>query len=113
MGSDRWALPISPTHQPLLFADISGDSYIPGTGPLSQFIRQLRGQKKNNFLSFLLLKNNEPKLTLCSRNTLWSGEVCCSAVLPLNLLRGVHSPEAKLVDCVSLSQSLSPDSGFN
>ena len=86
MGSDRWALPISPPHQPLLFADISGDSCIPGTGPLSQFVRQLRGQKKNNFQSSLLLKNNQPKLTLLKKHLVeWRSLLFCSSAFKPSL----------------------------
>ena len=45
MASDLWALPGFP-HQtwPTYIADISGDTSITGTGPLSQSFRQLRGR---------------------------------------------------------------------
>lgn len=52
----------------MFFVDISGVNSVPRIGPLSKFFRQLRGRRKENFLSFCFLKNNQPKL-----DTSWGG----------------------------------------
>lgn len=77
MDSDLQALSISPT-TPVQYSlrVISGDTPVPGTGPLPKIFQAVKGREQEHLPEACFLKTINLNESSCQRGIFWSGKFC-------------------------------------